>query len=121
MMQLSEIKYTYFFNVSQRLVVIGLADRDFIKHKGLVEYSVKPDFKVDIDYDLGMYHRLYERYSLWGKEKKCVVSREIFEDGEVGCTENGEFLNFEVITKDLGYAKPKIIFKIRKTGELFDK
>jgi len=114
-----DISYTYFFNISNKLIIEGYAKSDFVSVSGLAEYTIKPSFRVVLDYDLGIYDRLYEKYSSWGKEKKCVKQEDILEGFSVSCTEDKDFLNFKVITKNLGYVQPVILFKIRKSGELF--
>jgi len=119
--ELKDVDYELFYNIDKSLIIEGLAKKDIIKEKEQVKYLVKPDFKVVLDYDLGIYGRLYERYSGWGKDKNCKEKEDVFEGFNVSCKEDDEFLNFEVVTKDLGYVQPKIIFKIRIIGALFGK
>ena len=113
------IEFTYIYDFDNKLIIEGLAKKDFVDEKDFVKYSIRPNFKIIVDYDLKVYDRLYKRYSEWGKDKKCVQNSDVFEEMSVICGEEGEFLNFEVVTNDLGYVQPKIKFKIRKTGELF--
>ena len=119
--EVKDIDHDFFYNIDKLLSIEGLAKKDIIKEKDRVKYLIKPNFKVILDYDLGIYDRLYYRYYDWGKDKKCKEKEEVFEGFNVRCNEDNEFLNFEVVTKDLGHVQPKIIFKIRKSGELFGK
>ncbi|MFH1592858.1 MAG: hypothetical protein ABIB47_05835 [Candidatus Woesearchaeota archaeon] len=82
-------------------------------------YNKTLNYTYEIDLDLKVFDGLYKRYSEWGKDKKCLLNEDLFEGFKVSCREEGDFLDFEGVTKDLGYVEPVIKFKIRKTGELF--
>lgn len=79
----------------------------------------KLEFEGEVDFDLDIFSELYEKYSGYDdNDCRYVRSNELFEDTKVSCDYNGEFLNFEVETKDLGLIKPVIKFKIRKPDEI---
>ena len=74
---------------------------DDFNDEAAAKITKKLEFNYIVDFDLKLYDRLYKRYSEWGKEKRCVSESEEFEGNKVTCKEEDNFLNFEVVTKNL--------------------
>ena len=77
-------------------------------------------FEQEIDFDLNILSKLYEKYGRLESDEECnnVKENELFGENKVKCVPDNEFLNFEVETKDLGLVRPVIKFRIRKPGEI---
>ena len=75
-------------------------------------------FEHTIDFDLGFLSSLYQRYSLLETDEQCknVQKNELFDQYSVTCVPEGDYLRFDVETKDLGLIKPVITFRIAKPG-----
>lgn len=78
------------------------------------------NFEHEIEFDLDIFSRLYDKYSKVKTDDECkdVQGNELFDENKSKCDSNNDFFNFEVETKDLGLVKPVIRFKIEKPGEI---
>ncbi len=78
------------------------------------------EFEHEINFNLSIFSKLYEKYSKLETAEACknVKENELFEMYKVKCTPDDESLNFEVETNDLGLVKPIIKFKIEKPGKI---
>ncbi len=114
----SDISYTYLYSLDKNKIEIrGIANKELVFSKNIFIYKVKPSFRVIVDYDLNEYIKMYNDFK---DVKECPTNEElkVFKGvwRGINCLNGNSWTYFEVESKDLGYLKPIIKFKIPKNS-----